>query len=478
MGLLLHNTLTRVKENFIPIDANNVKMYVCGPTVYDRSHIGNMRSAVFYDILYRLLQFLYPDVVYVRNITDIDDKIIEASVNTGIPIPKLTAQMIQCYNDDTIAVGCLSPTFTPRATHHLNEIFEIISKLIASQHAYIAEGHVLFHVKSYDLYGKLSGRSIDEMIAGARVEVAPFKKHPADFVLWKPAPDSEYKYGFDSPWGRGRPGWHIECSAMSSYYLGDDFDIHGGGVDLVFPHHENEIAQSICANPGSKFARYWIHNGFLTVNGEKMSKSLNNFIILRDLLDRGISGVIIRYFYMMSHYRKPMDFNDNAIHSADKAIQKLGVVIVLLVELYDNDIQKCEQSISEMLKNKNKITKAIDILCDDVNTPKLLAYLQSSANDIIAQQTQNIDRKTFNEMLHQFAMTCMLIGFSPTALYQYTTKDNDITIENEILIMANAREKAKTLKDWQKADAIRSQITAKGYQIRDEKDGAFKILKL
>ncbi len=477
MQLQFYNTLTRKKEVFIPISNDHIKMYVCGPTVYDRPHIGNVRSAVFYDILYRFLQFLYPKVTYVRNITDIDDKIINASISTSIPVPQLTAQMIQYYNDDVSSVGCLCPTFAPRVTHHLNDIFDIILRLIESGHAYITKKHVLFNVESYNEYGRLSGRSVDEMVAGARVEVAPFKKHPADFVLWKPVSDNEYEYGFDSPWGRGRPGWHIECSAMSSHYLGCDFDIHGGGVDLVFPHHENEVAQSVCAHQNSKFVKYWIHNGFLTVNGEKMSKSLNNFIILRDLLNDGVSGLAMRYFYMMSHYHKPIDFNNNAIYAADKALRKFGKVVMLLVTLYDNDIYQCDAAISKMLQNdeRERINEAVNMLCDNINTPKLLMYLQSIANDVIIQQSYNSQASV--KTLENFAMICMLIGFSPSVLYEYVKK-HDTIIDDGIVEMANAREEAKIIKDWQKADEIRNQIIAKGYQIRDERNGGFKIIKL
>ncbi len=280
--LFLHNSLTRRKERFEPADPANVRMYVCGPTVYDLAHLGNARPVVVYDVVARLLRRLYPHVTYVRNITDVEDKINARARETGEPISVITARTIADFHLDMAALGALPPDEEPRATAHIAEMIMIIQRLIASGHAYAAEGHVLFAVASDRGYGQLSGRSQDELLAGARVEVAPYKRDPGDFVLWKPSTDDQP--GWDSPWGRGRPGWHIECSAMSWKYLGETFDIHGGGSDLIFPHHENEMAQSLCAFPGSRFARYWTHNGMLQVNGEKMSKSLGNFFTVRDIL--------------------------------------------------------------------------------------------------------------------------------------------------------------------------------------------------
>ena len=291
MALVLHNTLTRRREALEPVRAGHVGMYVCGPTVYDLAHIGNARPVVVFDVLYRLLKRLYPSVTYVRNITDIDDKINEASRRSGEPIESITARTTQAFHEDIAALGALVPDAEPRATAHIAGMVALIETLIDAGHAYEADGHVLFHVPSAPGYGALSGRNRDEMIAGARVEVAPYKRDPADFVLWKPS-DATLP-GWESPWGRGRPGWHIECSAMSRAYLGETLDIHGGGMDLIFPHHENEIAQSECACPGPPFARHWVHNGVLTVDGEKMSKSLGNFITIRDALAE-TPGEVIR----------------------------------------------------------------------------------------------------------------------------------------------------------------------------------------
>ncbi len=457
LDLYLYNTITKRKDKFTPRDPNNVTMYVCGPTVYDRPHIGNVRSAVVYDVLFRLLRFMYPKVTYVRNITDIDDKIIRAVSSSGRDIKELTEQMTQFYEDDVAEVKCLMPTKSPKATNHLNDMIDMIQVLIDKRHAYVAEGHVLFSVDSYEKYGSLSRRSQDEMVAGARVEVAPFKKNPSDFVLWKPTPEDEYKYGFDSPWGRGRPGWHIECSAMSTKLIGNDFDIHGGGVDLVFPHHENEVAQAVCANDGSSFAKVWVHNGFLTINGEKMSKSLGNFTLLRDLIDRGISGEVIRYFYLMTHYRKPIDFNDNAIKSATKSLDKLSQIITPLIKEYDNDLKACDEAISDALHSdeRKEIYDVVEVLCNDLNTPQFLTNL-------------------FRPMpLKHLGMLCALIGLMPSVLYAHTQCEIDPYIDE----LAQKREAAKAEKNWSLADSIREEIFERGYTIMDQKGGGFKILQ-
>lgn len=318
MTIKLHNTKTRTKEVFTPLDAENVRMYVCGPTVYDRAHLGNARAVVVFDMLNRLLRHTYgkDHVTYVRNFTDVDDKINARAAETGRSIGDITDETIGWYHEDMDALGALRPDHEPRATQFIPQMITMISDLIDSvneggqPHAYAAEGHVLFAVESYKDYGKLSGRSIDDMIAGARVEIAPYKKNPMDFVLWKPSLDEQP--GWDSPWGRGRPGWHIECSAMSYELLGENFDIHGGGNDLMFPHHENEIAQSCCAHAGSGFANVWLHNEMLQVEGKKMSKSLGNFFTVRDLLEQGVPGEVIRFVLLSTHYRKPMDWTENA----------------------------------------------------------------------------------------------------------------------------------------------------------------------
>ena len=310
MTLTLHNTLTRRREPLEPVRPGHVGMYVCGPTVYDLAHIGNARPIVVFDVLYRVLKRLYPQVTYVRNITDIDDKINEASRKSGEPIESITARTTKAFHEDIAALGALPPDVEPRATAYVPQMIALIEALIEAGNAYEAEGHVLFHVPSAPRYGALSGRNRDEMIAGARVEVAPYKRDPADFVLWKPS--DETLPGWESSWGRGRPGWHIECSAMSRAYLGETLDIHGGGMDLIFPHHENEIAQSECACPGAPFARHWVHNGVLTVEGEKMSKSLGNFVTIRDALAE-TPGEVIRLVLLSTHYRHPLDWTADGI---------------------------------------------------------------------------------------------------------------------------------------------------------------------
>ena len=318
----LTNSRTRKKELFEPIDPDNVRIYVCGPTVYDRAHLGNARPAIVFDVMFRLMRQVYgPEhVTYVRNFTDVDDKINARAQASGRSIGEITAETTQWYLDDMAAVGVMEPTHMPRATEFIDQMIAMIADLIEKGHAYEAEGHVLFAVESYKAYGGLSGRSVDDMIAGARVEVAPYKRNPMDFVLWKPS-EPELP-GWESPWGRGRPGWHIECSAMSYELLGASFDIHGGGNDLMFPHHENEIAQSCCAHPEGGFANVWLHNEMLQVEGKKMSKSLGNFFTVRDLLDQGVPGEVIRFVFLSTHYRKPMDWTAEKAREAEKVLRK------------------------------------------------------------------------------------------------------------------------------------------------------------
>lgn len=454
LDLYLYNTVTKRKDQFVPLDFGNVRMYVCGPTVYDRPHIGNIRSAVVYDVLYRVLQILFPRVTYVRNITDVDDKIIHACAESGENMQELTQRMTKAYEDDVASVLCLSPTFSPKATQHIHDMISMIQRLIESEYAYVAEKHVLFDITRYHSYGSLSRRNLDEMIAGSRIEIAPFKKHPADFVLWKPSKTGEEDYAFESPWGLGRPGWHIECSAMSTKYLGSNFDIHGGGVDLVFPHHENEVAQSVCANKGSNFAKVWIHNGFLTVNGEKMSKSLNNFTLLKDLLAKGLPGIVMRYFYLMTHYRKPIDFNDMAITSAAKSLNKLATAIEPFIAEYNNDLNECDRVVTENLKIKN-IFEFIEILCNDLNTPAFLSKLLQCGSP------------------QKIATACALIGFVPSALHHYKNSEIDPTVVE----LANQREKAKSERNWMMADALRNEIITRGYNVMDQKSGGFKLMR-
>ncbi|MES2434778.1 MAG: cysteine--tRNA ligase [Pseudomonadota bacterium] len=368
----LHNTKTRAKEIFTPIDDQNVRMYVCGPTVYDRAHLGNGRPVVVFDVLYRLLRHVYgPDhVTYVRNFTDVDDKINATALarqQAGDPRPlealirERTEETIQWYHDDMDALGALRPNFEPRATEYIGPMVAMISDLIAKGHAYAIEGHVLFRVRSYKNYGALSGRSIDDMIAGARVEVAPYKEDPMDFVLWKPSSGDEP--GWDSPWGRGRPGWHIECSAMSYELLGASFDIHGGGLDLQFPHHENEIAQSCCAHPEASFANVWMHNEMLQVEGKKMSKSLGNFFTVRDLLDQGYPGEVIRFVYLGTHYGKPMDWTKEKADQAEATLRKWRGLTV-----------------GAKTGKAGPDKRVVDFLEDDLNTAAAISALHNIAH--------------------------------------------------------------------------------------------------
>ncbi|WP_431283534.1 cysteine--tRNA ligase [Humitalea sp. 24SJ18S-53] len=358
--LFFHDSATRARQKFAAIDPAHVKIYVCGPTVYDLAHLGNARPVIVFDVLARLLRRFYPQVTYVRNITDVDDKINERARSSGEPIGTITARTIADFHTDMAALGSLPPDEEPRATASIAPMIAMIEKLIANGHAYAAEGHVLFDTPSYPAYGALSGRTPDDLIAGARVEVAPYKKHPGDFVLWKPS-DAETP-GWDSPWGRGRPGWHIECSAMSWQLLGADFDIHGGGHDLLFPHHENELAQSVCAFPGSKFAHLWMHNGMLRVDGEKMSKSLGNFLTVRDILARGAwAGEAFRMLVLKTHYRAAMDFTQAGLEEARA---------------------DCEDDYAMLARapkagaDRGLIDWALAPLCDDLNTPLTLARLR------------------------------------------------------------------------------------------------------
>ena len=364
----LYNTKTRSKEGFEPLDPKNVRMYVCGPTVYDRAHLGNARPVVVFDVLNRLLRHVYGQdhVTYVRNFTDVDDRINKTAQDRKAAgaagsleelIAERSDETIRWYHEDMDALGALRPDEEPCATGYIAEMIEMISDLIAKGNAYAAEGHVLFAVESYEDYGKLSGRSIDDMIAGARVEVAPYKRNPMDFVLWKPSSDD--LPGWDSPWGRGRPGWHIECSAMSHKLLGESFDIHGGGNDLMFPHHENEIAQSCCAHPDGGFAQFWMHNEMLQVEGKKMSKSLGNFFTVRDLLDQGIPGEVIRFVFLSTHYRKPMDWTEKKAKEAEATLDHW---LRLTIELEPGN------DISESL---------LDALSDDLNSHLALTALRA-----------------------------------------------------------------------------------------------------
>ncbi|WP_386167849.1 cysteine--tRNA ligase [Sulfitobacter pontiacus] len=383
----LHNTKTRKREDFTPIDDKNVRMYVCGPTVYDRAHLGNARPVIVFDVLNRLLRHVYGDahVTYVRNFTDVDDKINARAAQSGRSIGEITAETTQWFLDDMAEVGAIEPDHMPRATAYIPQMVAMIEDLIAKEHAYPAEGHVLFRVRSYKNYGALSGRSVDDMIAGARVEKAPYKEDPMDFVLWKPSDDATP--GWDSPWGRGRPGWHIECSAMADELLWKEplrqdrlsdkakstphvFDIHGGGLDLQFPHHEDEIAQSCCANGTDEMARYWLHNEMLQVEGKKMSKSLGNFFTVRDLLDQGVPGEVIRFVMLSTHYRKPMDWTEKKRDEAEKTLREWYRVLASLN--YTSETVASLKSRGDW----RPADRIIKVLCDDLNTHQALTELR------------------------------------------------------------------------------------------------------
>ncbi len=446
-----HNTATRSKEVFTPIDPDNVRMYVCGPTVYDRAHLGNARPVVVFDVLYRLLREVYgPDhVTYVRNFTDVDDKIIERANRDGKEIDQITSETTQWYLDDMAALGALEPTAMPRATQHIGDMVTMIEGLIDSGHAYAAEGHVLFAVDSYDDYGKLSGRSVDDMIAGARVEVAPYKRNPMDFVLWKPARDGEP--GWDSPWGRGRPGWHIECSAMSYELLGESFDIHGGGNDLMFPHHENEIAQSKCAHAGAGFANVWLHNEMLQVEGKKMSKSLGNFFTVHDLLEQGVPGEVIRFVFLGTHYRKPMDWTEKKREEAEATLSDwLDLTL------------GCEPTDPDAFTPAEPMVKAI---ADDLNTHLALTYLRTLRRDPQAL----LDNARWLGLLGDESRSAYRdlvthIGFGVGAGASPVLAG----LEMEFDAM---RRKALATKDFSDLDAMKSALVAAGVEVRMSKVG-------
>jgi len=439
--LYLHNTLTRRKERFEPVDPSNVRMYVCGPTVYDLVHVGNGRAVVVYDVLYRLLRLLYPKVTYVRNLTDVEDKINARAAELGIPIETLTERTTADFHRDVEALGALSPDVEPRATGHILEMIAIIERLIASGHAYEAEGHVLFAVGSFVDYGKFSGRNADELLAGARVDVAPYKRDAGDFVLWKPSPPE--LPGWESPWGRGRPGWHIECSAMAWRHLGETFDIHGGGTDLIFPHHENEIAQSLCAFPGSHFARYWVHNGMLLVDGEKMAKSLGNFTTLRDALLRA-PGEVIRLLLIRTHYRSTPDFSDTAINEAKKELDRFYRALERSPDAGGGTVPD----------------KVMDALCDDLNTPLALSAMHALADAALAGDASEAAN------LRASGQLMGLLTQAPEAWFRGGAEDTD-AIETAIQERLSARKS----RDFARADAIRADLAERGIILEDGPGG-------
>ena len=453
MTLTLHNTLTRRREPLEPVRPGHVGMYVCGPTVYDLAHIGNARPIVVFDVLYRVLKRLYPSVTYVRNITDIDDKINEASRKSGEPIESITARTTKAFHEDIAALGALPPDVEPRATAHVPQMIALIEALIEAGNAYEAEGHVLFHVPSAPRYGALSGRNRDEMIAGARVEVAPYKRDPADFVLWKPS--DETLPGWESAWGRGRPGWHIECSAMSRAYLGETLDIHGGGMDLIFPHHENEIAQSECACPGAPFARHWVHNGVLTVEGEKMSKSLGNFVTIRDALAE-TPGEVIRLALLSTHYRHPLDWTADGIEKARLSTDK-----------FYNALRKA--GVEDGAADDNVDPEVEAALCDDLNTPKALAVLHRLAGDLNRAGGEPAKARACAALRGSGALLGLLQA-DPEAWFRGAGQEGGMSdVEIEALIAARAAARAQ--RDFAEADRIRAAMVAEGIALEDTAEG-------
>jgi cysteinyl-tRNA synthetase len=453
--IVLHNTLTRTDEAFRPADPSRIGMYVCGPTVYDWAHIGNARPVVVFDVLYRLLKASYPDarVTYVRNITDIDDKILERSRESGEPIEAITARTAKAYQDDMAALNALPPDEEPRATAHVPHMVAMIERLVARGHAYAADGHVLFSVPSMADYGRLSRRDREEQIAGARVDVAPYKRDPADFVLWKPSPDGVP--GWDSPWGRGRPGWHIECSAMAEAHLGTVFDIHGGGLDLIFPHHENEIAQSRCAHGTPMLARYWVHNGFVTVEGQKMSKSLGNFYTVHELLDEA-PGEAIRLVLLSAHYRQPADFNRAALGQAKQTLDRWYGAL-----RHAGDVAAPDVPAPEPVRAA---------LAQDLNTPLAIAQVHELAAALNKAETAQARSRAKAELLAAGRLLGLLQQ-DPEAFLRWAPKTAGGPDDAEVERLIAERQAARKARDFARADAIRKELSDAGIVLEDGPGG-------
>jgi len=437
MSLVIYNTLSRDKEPFAPLDAGHVRLYVCGPTVYDYVHIGNARPVVVFDVLYRLLKRRYPRVTYVRNITDIDDRIMVRAADNGETIDALTSRTAGAYQSDMLRLGALAPDVEPRATQYVADMVAMIQRLVDNGHAYAAEGHVLFSVPSMSDYGRLSRRSRDELVAGARVEVAPYKKDPADFVLWKPSTDSQP--GWPSPWGRGRPGWHIECSAMSARHLGETFDIHAGGLDLIFPHHENEIAQSRSTFGHAIMAKYWMHNGFLNISGEKMSKSLGNFFTVRELLDQHPAEAI-RLLLLTAQYRQPLDFTHEGLTQAKATLDRWYGA------LRGKDA-KPSSSVPQSVE---------DALSDDLNTPLAISAIHALGDPA---------------ELRAGANALGLLQQDAEAWFRWTPAGSSGPTDAEIETAIAARQAARKAKDFKESDRIRDELKAKGVILEDGAKG-------
>ncbi|MDX1513144.1 MAG: cysteine--tRNA ligase [Gammaproteobacteria bacterium] len=453
MTIRLYNSLSQRKESFEPLDPERVTMYVCGPTVYNHPHIGNARPPVVFDLLFRVLKRRYENVVYARNITDLDDKINKAAKEAGVPIDVITGRFTRIYHEDMAALGVGKPTIEPRATEHIPEMIAMIEALIEKGHAYAADGHVLFHVPSFAEYGRLSRRDRREMIAGARVEVAPYKKDPMDFVLWKPSTDD--LPGWDSPWGRGRPGWHLECSTMIETHLGRTIDIHAGGNDLKFPHHENEIAQGTCAHDGETFARYWLHNGLINVEREKMSKSIGNVLLVRDLLDEA-PGEAIRMALISGHYRKPLDWTGETLPGAIRELDRLYGTLRDVADLeVDDDLDDPPADV-------------VDALDDDLNTPVAKARIF----EIVRALNSASDTAEKKRLKRDLVAACRLLGIgreNPEAWFSRRAgSESEVEAINELVARRN---RARLDRDFATADRIRDQLESRGIVLEDGPDG-------
>lgn len=452
--IYLHNTLKRRKEKFVPFDCSNVRMYVCGPTVYDRAHLGNAKTPVTFDVLFRLLRHVYgaEHVTYVSNITDVDDKILNKHKETGKSIREITEQTYQWYIDDMDKLNVMAPDYRPRATEYIDEMIELVRLLLANGHAYEASGHVLFSVDSMPGYGYLSGRSMKEMLAGARIEIADYKKNPADFILWKPSEAGQP--GWNSPWGYGRPGWHLECSAMSSKLLGDSFDIHGGGSDLIFPHHENECAQSLCAHPHSKFAQYWVHSGMLMVDGVKMSKSLGNFYTIDQVLEKAPAEAL-RLLFLTTHYHQPFNFTFEGLAQAKATLDKFYNALLRV-----KDVPAAEEAADE---------RVVASLADDLNTPLALTYLHEITNALNKAETENEQARLKGRLLAAAGLLGLLWQ-NPESWFKSGIANGGLdaaSIEAKIA----ERVAAKKNKDYALADKIRNELKEQGIILEDTPSG-------
>ena len=440
MKLKIYNSKSKSKENFNPINKNKIRMYVCGPTVYDRAHIGNARPVIVFDLLYRLLRFIYNDksITYVRNITDVDDKIITRSINENKPVNEITSETIRWFNEDNDYLNVLKPTHEPKATEYIPQMISMIDKLVSKNNAYVLDdGEVLFSVNSFDNYGSLSNQNLNSMNVGNRVEIDKRKKNPLDFVLWKPA--DKNNIGWNSPWGYGRPGWHIECSAMCKELLGGSFDIHGGGIDLLFPHHENELAQSICANGTKQLANYWVHNGFVNIEGQKMSKSLGNYLTVEDLRKKDIYGAVIRFVLLSTHYRQPLDWTNRKVSEAQNILTKW-------LSLFDK---------KDVPIHGKPTKKILEALCDDLNSPLVLTEMHNLL------KVEDFDG---------FINSMVFLGFTPNELNKKSNIKNKFD-ENNIHELINdlilARQTARDNKDYRKSDEIRNRLEKAGVSIND-----------